>query len=571
MSVFFNGRLLTSPTVASKVDDSAMANRNLTVGNVLAILGTSTGGKPNTELRFGSPSEALAVLKSGPLAEAVVKAFDPSAETGAPSSVIAIRVNPATQSTLNLADGSSNTVIALTSTDYGLSSAQIKVKIENGTTVGKKLTTQLGNDYYTQDNVARNLLSVQYTGAEATGVMTISDSSMVLQAPSGTTVATLAFSTYDNVQNLVDRINAITGFTASVLDGNGEKATAAKLDLVTAQNIKSSAYTVTGNLQAVVDWFNGQAEGFVTATRQAGAASLPANIGFTYLSGGTEGTTTNTEWQNAFTTLQSSDVQWLTPLSYNSAIHAMADAHAQFMSTTGKMERRAVCGTASGTSDADAISAAKALNSERSSLVHIGSYDYNLSGDLVLFEPYHTAAIIAAGFAGSSPGTAMTNKSLKIRGVERKLRNPTDTDALINGGVLCIEDTPTGYRVVKSITTWLTNDNFNRVEVSCGAALDFTVRNVRQAVAGIVGAKGNPVTLALAASITDSTLRELARPEPSGPGVLAGDDENPAYRNISVTLEGDVLRIEFECAPVIPVNYVLVTVYAKPYSGAATA
>nr|MCU0383927.1 hypothetical protein [Cyclobacteriaceae bacterium] len=63
----------------------------------------------------------------------------------------------------------------------------------------------------------------------------------------------------------------------------------------------------------------------------------------------------------------------------------------------------------------------------------------------------------------------------------------------------------------------------------------------------------------------------LALPEPQGPGVLAGDDESPAYRNIRARLEGDVLRVEFECSPVIPVNYVLVTIYAVPYSGAATA
>jgi hypothetical protein len=53
--------------------------------------------------------------------------------------------------------------------------------------------------------------------------------------------------------------------------------------------------------------------------------------------------------------------------------------------------------------------------------------------------------------------------------------------------------------------------------------------------------------------------------------VLAGDDVNPPYRNIQASLEGDVLRIEFECSPVIPVNYVLATIYAVPFSGAAAA
>lgn len=74
-----------------------------------------------------------------------------------------------------------------------------------------------------------------------------------------------------------------------------------------------------------------------------------------------------------------------------------------------------------------------------------------------------------------------------------------------------------------------------------------------------------------AISITESTLRELAREEPQGPGVLAGSAESPAYRNITASLEGDVLRVEFECSPVIPVNYVLATIFAVPFSGVATA
>jgi hypothetical protein len=42
MPVFFNGRLLVTPAVASVVDDSAMFNRNPSTGNVLAIIGQSS-------------------------------------------------------------------------------------------------------------------------------------------------------------------------------------------------------------------------------------------------------------------------------------------------------------------------------------------------------------------------------------------------------------------------------------------------------------------------------------------------------------------------------------------------
>lgn len=571
MPVFFNGRLWVSPATMSAVDDTAMANRNLTVGNILAILGQSKGGQPNTVLRFGNPSDADAALISGELHDAVMKAFDPSAQTGGPSTVVAIRVNPAVQSALALVDSLAATVINLASTDYGLYTNQIKVKIETATNFGKKLTTQFGNNFYTQDDVHRNAFSIQYSGGQASARMSVTNTTITLEAPNGTNVATIDLNTFPTIQQVVDRINAVSGFAATVLDGNGTVAALNALDTVTNQDVKTTLYSALANLQAIVDWFNGVGEGFVTATRAAAVGTLPANIPFTYLAGGSDGTVDNTAWSNAFTALQGADVQWVVPLSSSGAIQAMADAHCAFMSNIMRLERRAFVGTASGTTDSAGITAAKALNSDRTSLVHLGYYDFDVNGNLVLFQPYMTASLIGAAFSGTNPGTAMTNKSLKIRGIERNLRNPTDTDVLIQGGVLPIENTPRGFKVVKSITTWLTNLNFNRVEVSTGFAMDFTARNVRDALDALRGEKGNPILLRRAVSIAQTALQALSVPEPVGPGVLAGDANNPPFKNVTASLVGDVLAVQFQCSPVIPANYIPVTIFAVPFSGSASA
>jgi len=572
MPVFFNGRLWVSPATMSVVDDSAMFNRGLSVANVQAIVGRSVAGKPNTALRFGSPSEARNILQGGEGLTAIEKAFDPSSQTGAASTIIFVRVNPATQATLVLSDLTPTPVVNLKSTDYGLVANQVKFKIEAATNRGLKVTTQRGNDYYSQDDVHRDALQVQYVGGAASGVMSITGTSVVLQAPTGTTVATIDLATYKSVQELVDRINAVSGFSATVLDGNANKPALNGLDYISVQNIKTAAYTVQADLQAFVDYINGSAEGFVDAERVAGVGKPPANINWTYLSGGSDGVVTNQEWSDAFDeVLQAEDVQWVTPLSADPSIHAMTDSHCAYMSNIARMERRSICGMALGTTDDQAIAAAKALNSDRTSLVHLGFHDYDADGALTLFPPYILAAQIGGAFCGTNPGTAMTNKALKVRGLERKLRNPTDTDRLITGGVLCVEDVATGFKVVQSISTWLINDNYNRVEQSVGVALDFTARNVRNALDVLRGEKANPITMARALTIVESTLRQLAMSEPQGPGVLAGDAENPAYKNITVSIEGDVLRVEFQCSPVIPVNYIPVTIFAVPFSGSATA
>lgn len=569
MPVFFNGRLIVSPATVSAVDDSAMFNRNVSVGNTLAIIGKALGGKPKTALRFGSPSQAYEVLGDCEAAKAVAMAFDPSSEVTGPATVVFVRVDPALQSSLTLKDSTTANVITLTSQKYGKAANQIKVKIETGSTSGKKLTTQLGNDYYSADNVARNAFSVQYSGAGATATISVTNSNVTLTVDATPTV--LDLNDFPTVGQLVDRINAVSGFAATVLDGNRDKATLNALDSVTNAACKAAAYTVTANLQAVIDWFNSVGEGFVTATRVANAGAVPTNIAFTYLSGGTDGTTTNTDWQSAFDALQTEDVQWIVPLSETAAIHAMADTHAAYMSNVARMERRVIVGGGTGITDDAALAAAKALNSDRTSYTHLGVYDYNSAGVLTLYPAYVTAALVAAGFAGTNPGTPMTNKSLKVRGIERNLRNPTDTDRLILGGVLCVENTQDGYKVVKSVSTWLTNTNFNRVEQSTGAALDFVSRNVREAVDVLRGRKMTPQLLAEAVSRADTALRALAQPEPIGPAVIAGDRINPAYKNIVATIEGDVLKVEFQCSPVIPCNYITVAIHAVPYSGSATA
>lgn len=570
MSVFFNGRKWTSPATMSVVDDSAMNNRNLTVGNVVAMVGRSSGGEPNTALRFGSPSEAVATLRDGELLTAVLKAFDPSAQTNGPSEVVAVRVNPAVQAALVLNDSTPAAAINLVSTDYGLYTNQIKVKVEAGSTSGLKLTTQFGQSFFTDDNIGRNAFSVLYSGAEVTASMTINGTTLTLFAPNATPVATIDLATYPTVEQVVDRINAVASFAAAVLDGNSTKPTLNGLDFVTAVDVKTATYTAKADLQAAVDWFNSVGEGFVTATRATGAGKVPAALAFTYLAGGSDGTVTSTEWSNAYTMLQTVDVQWVVPISSDPAIHAMNDTHCAFMSNQGRMERRGIVGMASASTDAQAIAAAKALNSDRTSLVHLGFYDYNSAGALTLYPPYILAALLAGAFAGVNPGTALTNKAIKVRGLERKLRNPTDTDLLINGGVLCVEETNTGFKVVQSISTWLVNDNFNRVEVSCGVAVDFVARNVRNAIDVLRGEKAGPIALSRAVSITDTALRELARPEPQGPGVIVGDATNPAYKNISASIEGDVLRVEFQASPVIPINFIPVTIFAVPFSGSAS-
>lgn len=569
--LFFNGRSYSTPTTVSRIDDSAQQPKSLTVGNVLAIIGTCAGGQPNTALAFGDPNEAPDVLVEGPLLYAVQKAFAPSAQTDAPSTVIAIRVGAATQSELTLLDSDGMASIALLSSQYGLPANQVKVKVEAGSIVGKKITTQLGQAYFTQDNIERRAFTMTYTGPEATATVSISATQVTLFAPIGTAAGVIELADARYVGQVVDRINVVPGFAATVVGGMDTTLALRGLDFVAGANVRAATLTATATLQAVIEWINGAAEGFVTASRPTGAGLPPANVPFTYLAGGTAPATTMQDWINAYDVLQGVDAQHVVPLTGDSAVHAASDAHCSYMSTVGRKERRSYVGPAAGTSLDAVLAMPIDLASDRTALCWPGFYDFDRTGERVLFAPFYTAVLVAAGFAGSDPGTAMTNKTLKMRGLELQIRNPTDTDRLIQAGVLCIEATSQGYKVVRSITTWLQNNNFNRVEISVGIATDFVARNVREAVDSLRGQEGTPVAIARAVSQAQSALLELAKPKPQGPGVIVGDAVNPAFRNIRGELVGDVLSLQFECSPVIPINFIPISIAIVPYSGTATA
>src|SRR5579859_7692693 len=99
---------------------------------------------------------------------------------------MAMRVDQATPATANVLDGSAVTVIQLTSTQYGLLANQLKYKIQTGSVSGKAVTIQYGNNIATQDNVGRVAFTIQYSGGQSTATMTITNSTVTLNAPSNT-------------------------------------------------------------------------------------------------------------------------------------------------------------------------------------------------------------------------------------------------------------------------------------------------------------------------------------------------------------------------------------------------
>lgn len=595
MSVFFNGQLLVTPQTASVVNDDAMLNQNLTVGNAVAYLGESYSGQPFKVLAFGTPNQAKAVLGGGDLCDAVCAAFAPSTETGSPQTVYAVRVSNAQQPRLVVKNAGDSTLTFGTiwgkswsngdlSTrvqfSQGSTATLINITVSGGT--GGKTWTREGKDV-NASRVHINVLEdhchfgvMKVPGGMSMEVETDRNGGMGVYSK-----VQMAFTDYPTLGDVADYLNTVkTAAGAQVFNVTFDNLNDRRVPstaMVARVYEKNLSPDVTWTAWAIKEWFDTQMADLLTFELDnttngiKGFRAGPVLGDFQYLSTPPAANVQPKDWEKAFALLERKDVQWVCPVTSNPDFHIMADTHVTVCSNRLHKERRAIVGMGLNVQTEDALDFAKHLNSDRTSLVHLGHYAYDDNGKLVLRPAYMTAALVAGAFAGVNPGTPLTNKSLRVQGLEKELLNPTETDELLKGGVMPIEATERGYIITQSITTWLNDSKYNKREQSCGAAVDFTIRNVRQAVDVLRGQKQSPLLLSRAISLTKGALTELARPEPQGPGVLVGDENSPAWRNVTATIEGDVLRIQFEASPAIPNNYILVTMYAVPYSGSATA
>ena len=591
MSFNFNGSNYITPVTASAVDASGMDAKTSSFGNVLALVGATKAINPMTVVRFNSYAEAARQLKD-PVdnfaLKAIEKAFNPSNETGSPDYLLFVNSKPTgAQITQALLSITNQTALTLTQVKSGVN---LKVVIENGSLkVGKsskslKLIAEDGTTLASSGSVAAYYFQLTATTATAGLSVTVTAEKLTINNND------FLFSTSTTVGALIGAINdkKIVGLN-TIPDPagpgvNGESTT--KLDLIGSTLIGQAAVTtinmavqhaagvwITGHVSAVAKAFSSMTDSvggpLVTVTTATGSAANVANISV-QMGVNTVPIATFASWSEAIDLLRVHRVNWLVPLTDDSAIFNLVNTHCEYMSNTVFMERRALFGLSSGIADKDAGDIAEVMNNERASVVHLGFSDVekDSAGQLIMYPPYCTAALLAGMICGVTPGTALTNKSINVTGMQKWLVYPEQTDDLISKGVVCCVRNFDGVvKVLQSITTAQTN-NYHKREMSVGVAADFTAQAVRNILDPLRGKKKTPYMRAEVISRAKTALDELSKMEPQGLGVLVGDAKNPSYKGLTVSEGADWIRLEFQCSPIIPANYIGITIHTVAYSGA---
>lgn len=546
------------PGAYSRID-SVLGAAGLAAANNGVIMGKSLGGQPATLLQFNTVAEAVATLKGGELMEAVRLAFNPGGGLN-PQRLFAMRVNSAVQGSINLLDGSSNTMITLKSLDYGLYVNQIKVKLETGTSFGKKLTVSFKTDPdEVFDDIRRQSFTIQYTAGACT--MTIVNNSGAKTLTTSVGGLSITLSDYPTIGDLAAYINDQTNFTCTPIAGEEDRSPL-ELDAISAQDINTAPYIAQSTFQAIIDTVNaGSSRLSAIAANAANDRVIPANLALSYLTGGSDGSYTATEWTAALLALEAEDVQFVATPSSDASVHAAVKTHCEAMSAvTGRKERQFLVGApyktgTKSTEISSAISAAQTLNSKNGLYAFNGGTQRDVNGVIQNYGGSYAACMLMGAKCALAINQPLTFKDLNFIELEWKLSD-SDLENLLKNGVAAINYAPNGIpRLVRQFNTYQTNDlKYN--EFSVVTEMYFASRDLRQYLEDrFVGQPGTAITGGVLKGAVEARLATY-----TDLGIFITNPETGlSWFNVQITLSGDTVYIDYDAYVTLPINFMFIT------------
>jgi len=352
-------------------------------------------------------------------------------------------------------------------------------------------------------------------------------------------------------------VSALTTFDPANLD----------VSVATQNSLDPAEAEYKADLYTIVAWINQSSE-LITATVATGATGgAPSNTtNPVFLSGGIEGSTAFSDWEDALNLLKQIRVNSIVVLTPDADVHAELDAHCAYMGGVGRSERDGFVGLMNAAKTDVATKAEIKSQIVNLNTRHIRAWAqtverYNTSGEKEEFDPHFGAAVLAGMQAGSPVGTSLTYKYMNILSLRQDASwNPTDDgEEMVQAGLVFAENNDgVGRRVVRNITTHLSSNNLAYSEGSVNEAVNLAVFNFRTQMEFAVGRQGFSGTINATKGIAINTL-----------GLLVDAGIITSWRSLDIELVSDVLEISVELAPVIPINFVKTTVHLVTLAQAA--
>lgn len=599
----FNGKSIRQPGAYSKFKVDNSAGGDLAANDTLFIVGESSAGAPGSVegiQNFSSSNLDSLVAKygEGPIVDCAIASVRPSKTPGIGGAgrILVYKTNASTQASATLLQ-SSNPYATVKDKAYGLGGNFYSIVAAAGSSGLQKTmsVTKLGGT--TEDlgeNDAQPVVLIQYTGngsAATVAIAGLTRAALTLTtALTGQSDGSVNLSVAlagKTVKQLVDYINAQTGYTASVGTASLASNSATDLDPLAATSIlvSKTLYRLQLEIIAVI---NTSARVVATEPSQP-LGGIPATQ-TKPLSGGAQGASTNTNFSTGFSNSLSQDYNVLLPAVSRDASEDIADADTGFTDASSTYTIAAVMAAATshlalrgdtknrreaqgmgGIRKSTKAAAYTAINSVASENMQVAMQDVVFSdatGNLKVGHPHVFAAMAAGIRLGTDIGEPLTHKFLNALQVGHFLNPNTliaagdfdpnlDGDDAIDNGVLYSEKFGNGNRIVVDNTTYGTDDSFIFNRGSVIEASYFVFKTLRTTAESIF--VGHKVSNGLAKSIKNAIrnkLRELNAPDVNI--ITASDDAPEGFREDTfvVTISGNTATVTVEFKPVQGLDFI---------------
>ena len=195
-----------------------------------------------------------------------------------------------------------------------------------------------------------------------------------------------------------------------------------------------------------------------------------------------------------------------------------------------------------------------------------------LNGSVNTYPPHMLACAVAGMQSGSTVGTPLTYKLVRANDIlcantrVDTLDKTTSDDLLLNGCLFTEKVKGQGFRITRNLSTYVATDNLAYTDRHVNYELNFMAYDLRTFIVDkFVGVKATPGTVASVKSAVISKLdyyKNGIEIIVDSQDLVTGERLN-AYRDLSITISGDICTIRFEVFPAVGINYITFEIFAK--------
>jgi hypothetical protein len=372
-----------------------------------------------------------------------------------------------------------------------------------------------------------------------------------------------------SLQEIINAANATGKYVATLGTAANGDTGGEELDYTNAY-IETVSFAIKRDAEHLVQFLNLQSQ-LVDAERKTnvyGALKLEPTAKF--LSGGTDGVSSNTTYANGFEALETVRCNVVVPLISAddgavtiASVNALAKSHViKMWSTTGRSERNAYVSLLGTKAALKAM--AKSMASAYVSICGQDPLVYSESQKAAVYlDPWAQACIKAGMQAGSEVGEPTTFKIENV--MAYRVRDGSwdpkiDYEEMIESNVMISEPLDAGgWRDVVGNTTYGVDSNFVWNRVSVVEAAGFVAYDLRYNLEAIfTGTKSKTGTAASIASLVASRMEIYLKSD-----ITVGDDTNDGlgFKDLSVQVTGNTAEISVTITPVQGIDFILPTIY----------